>query len=167
MKEYLGCVAGHETIDYRFRGESFEESFEDAWARLSAVFPVAVHGESKYLNLDGVTIYGTSGSYVICKRMICNPNRNDWLKITLDNPWRTTLTVTRDHPFPVVGKARLPAELIVAGDMLSMDDGMSYTVFAPVPIEHNGESYDVETESDFFFVSRVMSNNCRTGLGVR
>lgn len=169
---YMGCAAGIEVITYKLNGEVFNESMEETWNKLSKLYEVKEYGISKYVEPVGMTILDDSSnhSFVECKKFIMNPNKDNWVELVLlDGLNIVKLTVTEDHPFAVAGKGRVFTRDIQKGDMLALADTLQ-----PIPVfsihkiavaDSNldlNHSYDVETASDRFTLSGVISHNCRT-----
>ncbi len=170
---YMGCAAGKETIKYILNGESVSCNFEYAWNNLSKLFTIKKQGISEYIEPEGMTILDDSSdhSFVKCKKLIRNPNKHNWLKINYMTADVNIgeLIVTADHPFPIAGRGRILAKDIKIGDRLADAETL-----IPVRVLSIGSvdednidinldfSYDVETESDRFTLSGIISHNCRT-----
>lgn len=169
---YMGCAAGVEMITYRFNGEEVTISMEEAWDELSEVFEVKKYGMSEYIETKGMTILDDSSKgFVECKKFIRNPDKGNWVRITLidDKFTLIQLVVTEDHPFPVAGKGRTFTKDLVKGDFLALAETLEpvrIMALEKVTEEVVGidldYSYDVETASDRFTLSGIVSNNCRT-----
>lgn len=114
---YMGCVAGEETITYKISNNLFVENFKNAYSRLAALYGEKVYGESCYVDLSAtpVTIYDSiKHSFVQIKKIIKNPNKNNWKEIRFSNG--RSVLATSDHPFYIVGKGRTFAKDLVLGD---------------------------------------------------
>lgn len=172
---YMGCAAGHERITYRLNNEEIEWCFEDIWDELAKTYEVKKYGISEYMEIPDMTILDDSSnhSFVKCKKIIRNPNKNNWKQITVlasgGSTEMITVTVTADHPFPVAGKGRVLTKDIEKGDHLALASNLEPAmVIAISDIDVNNTdmdldySYDVETESDRFTLSKLVSHNCRT-----
>lgn len=98
----MGCVQYSELVTYKFDGNLYVESIGRMFDRLSSFYNTNQYGASNYLNVeDGrVQIYDTMNGFVRCKKVIKNPNANNWLKIKFNNG--RILTCTSDHPLPVL-----------------------------------------------------------------
>ena len=165
---YMGCVRGNETITYKFNDKTYYESFENFWTRISGKLTENEYGISRYFDTDGVvSIYDSSSNgFVNCKKLIKNPNKNNWVRLEFDND--CTLTCTLDHPLPVrpCGKGdtyrRTFVSNIKVGDAVPTENGDFCIVTGIVMVNIDECSYDVETDSDRFDVSGINSHNCRT-----
>lgn len=176
---YMGCVAAKETIAYKINNALYVEHFDAAFIRLSKLCGFNQHGMSQYVDCyNQVTIYDSHvGTFVNVKKFIKNPNRNNWHEVILSNG--TSIYATADHPFYVVGKGRTLCEQLSIGDtfissnidfetsmlegeLIERDAVDVVTINDIKTINYTGESYDVETESDMFDVSGIVSHNCRT-----
>lgn len=172
---YMGCAAGHERITYRLNGEEVEWCFEDIWDDLAKTYPVKKYDISEYMEIPDMEILDDSSnhSFVKCKKIIRNPNKNNWKQITVLTSGASldmiTVTVTADHPFPVAGKGRVLTKDLEQGDYLALASDLSPAQIVTISdIDVNSTnldleySYDVETESDRFTLSKLVSHNCRT-----
>lgn len=170
---YMGCAAGIETITFRLNGEQINCNLEQAWKELSSKFEVKKYGMSEYVEPVGMTILDDSSNhtFVQCKKFIRNPNRNNWNEVSLmgDDFSIIRLTVTEDHPFAVAGKGRVFTKDLQEGDYLALADTLKpIRILKILSIDVNesaldlSHSYDVETASDRFTLSGVISHNCRT-----
>ena len=111
----MGCARGTETIVYRYNDTIYDESFIDAWNRLSNLgFEQIENGRSVYIKLKGVEILDR-GNFVECKGILKNVNINNWMEVAADNG--RSLIVTDDHPLRV-NDARIYVRDIKTGDML-------------------------------------------------
>lgn len=170
---YMGCVQKDEIINYKLNGKQYIEGIGRAYNRVKSKFGESSYGISKYVDTskEDVYVYDSSKhAFVQCKKFIENPNKNNWVRIkTTDG---RSLTATLDHPLPVVDKGRTFVRDIIIGDklysadefvgneMVYSDETLNITEILPVDVDEN--SYDLETESDMFDVSGIMSHNCRT-----
>lgn len=111
----MGCVDGQEIITYKYNGNLYVESFERGWKFLTSKFEVKTRGKSQYCDLKNVTIYDShSGKFVECRKIICNPDKGDWTRVTFNNG--RTLLATSDHPLPVENKGRTFVRDLNIGD---------------------------------------------------
>jgi hypothetical protein len=166
---YMGCVAAKEIIIYAINETLYIEQFDVAFARLASKYGVMQHGLSQYIQLDGsVTVYDSNmHAFVIMKRMVRNPDRNNWKSVVLSDG--TEIYATEDHPFYVVNKGRTMCEDLVIGDkficsdidfnrsqrvqkLMHREHPCTVTVDFISTLNYVGYSYDVETESDMFDV---------------
>ena len=163
----MGCVEGHSVISYKLNSVVYNESFIDAWYRLSKLHKINVQGESEYCELDNVLIYDSSSEkYVTCKKIIRNHNATKWFKIEVNG---NTLVATHDHPLNTEETGRTFVEDIKGGMHIAVvEDGKAVyreiSSIEEVTVD-DVYSYDVETESDRFDVNGFASHNCRTRVG--
>lgn len=166
----MGCVDGGQFIKYKINGqESWYEPFERAWEYMVRDFGSQKYGISEYVDTEkhNITVIDSyTGKFVKVKKFIRNPDQGNWYKLVLATG--RVIHATADHPFHVLKNgANEPARIMVKD--INVDDILfnMYNEKIPVKsIEFIGEmgqySYDVETESDRFDVSGIMSHNCRT-----
>lgn len=100
---YMGCVSGDEVVTYRYDGKIYVESFKRFWEMASDLFEEKQYGTSRYFDTTNlVEIYDSAvNGFVGCKKLIKNPNKYNWVKLTFSNG--KTLVCTEDHPLPVLG----------------------------------------------------------------
>lgn len=98
----MGCVQHDEFVTYKFDNKLYVESIGRMYERLSQFYPILQSGLSNYLNVDDgqVQIFDSVNGFVGCKKVIMNPNMNNWVKVKLSNG--RVLTCTDDHPLPVL-----------------------------------------------------------------
>lgn len=180
---YMGCVAGDEVIVYKVNNDLYIDEFKTAYERVSKVGTVCKNGQSEYVDTQSsnICVYDSiHKDFVKVKKFIKNPNRNNWTEVVFDN--NISILATDDHPFHVIGKGRTFVKDIKNGDKLYLsrvdfvqswqqqtlvykdkEEQMSpSTIIDIFPSNYCGFSYDVETETDLFDVSGVVSHNCRT-----
>lgn len=172
----MGCVDGSQTVIYKYNNQVYAEPFKEFYDRLSKdLQPVQFSENSLYINTENlVHIYDSfNETFVNCKEIIRNLNVKSWVKLTISDT--VTLHCTPDHPLPVLSNMyegvfrRMRADEVGVGDALMLSN---YNQFADIPkyaiitnveyYDDNKDSYDVETESDRFDVSGILSYNCRT-----
>lgn len=162
---YMGCVQGTETVTYTVDGKEYAGEIGKAFDKLSTL-GINIYGVSEYIDLTNhdVKIYDTySAKFVKVKKWIKNPNKNNWKHIVFESGH--TLNATEDHPLPIVNRGRTFVRDIEVGDAgyIVCNDGYTESKIISIEdIEINEPSFDVETESDRFDVSGIMSHNCRT-----
>lgn len=180
---YMGCVAGDEVIVYMINDDLFVDEFKSAYERVSMIGSVCPNGQSEYVDTENVDVRvydSTHMDFVKVKKFIKNPNRNNWTEVVFDN--NISILATEDHPFRLIEKGRTFVKDMKQGDKLflsRLDFVQSWqqqtmifkdaeeqmapsTVIDIFPSDYDGYSYDVETETDLFDVSGVVSHNCRT-----
>lgn len=172
----MGCVDGKEVITWRKDNKIHVTSFEEFWKEMSKnSIPESAtsegYSEGEFIDLNGIEI-DDSGVFVDCLRVIKNPDKSNWMKVTLSNG--RALTATADHPWSIL---RGDKQGVVHTDKLLIGDavrvvpdqqvGASSEDYGYVTkIEFIGFrdecSYDVTTSSEHFTVSGIRSHNCRT-----
>lgn len=184
---YMGSVTGDHEVYYRYNGKEYKHTFKKMYEKLSAHFKIETFGISKYIDVDGdVDIYDTSsGGFVPCRKVMVTPKMTNWVRIKLANG--RIITATDDHPLPVLSKTedktfvRTPVADIEIGDKIAVVgpanvvfdseywDGSDFmtTLNSSEVVEYSAldmkeDGYDVETASDRFDVSGIVSHNCRT-----
>ena len=170
---YMGCVASYEVITYKIDGVVYVEGIGRAYKRIADKLGVDNYGVSEYVNTEGkgISVYDSNAKdFVEVKKFICNPDKKNWKQLKLSNG--RALTATDDHPLPIVGKGRTFVKDMVVGDkvyVLKKFDDVNYVsdvehaeITSIESIDVNDFSYDLETASDRFDVSGVLSHNCRT-----
>lgn len=173
---YMGCASGDSEITFRIFNHEVHTHFSDVWNELTEHFPVKKYGVSEYIEPTGMTILDDSSEhrFVECKKLIRNPNKHNWVWLTLleSDGVVTKLTLTEDHPLMVVGKGRVFTRDIEVGDYLVEGKTLNH---AKIIDKHNltedeennnivslDYSFDVETETDKFTLNGIISHNCRT-----
>ena len=99
----MGCLQKDEVVTYKFKNKLYVESISRMWTRVFIdTKKYETQGESRYINTSGIVeIYDSSkNKFVDCKKIINNPNKNNWVQLKLDNG--RNLTCTLDHPLPVI-----------------------------------------------------------------
>lgn len=172
----MGCVDGKEVITWRKDNKIHVTSFEEFWKEMSKTsIPESAtsegYSEGEFIDLDGIEI-DDNGVFVGCLRVIKNPDKSNWMKVTLSNG--RALTATADHPWSIL---RGDKQGVVHTDKLLIGDAVRVVTDQQVrassedygyvtKIEFIGFrdecSYDVTTSSEHFTVSGIRSHNCRT-----
>ena len=177
----MGCVLGRETVKWRYKhtvGQVFHTSFTQFWNDVLKVSVPQSYGDSEYIvTTNLVEIYDSMhNGFVDCLKIIKRSSHNDWVKLKFGNG--NTLTCTTDHPLPVYNKetetyTRTFVKDIAVGDCIpvaGLNDPMykyvnsaTTSIVSITPMgPSSAPSYDVETSSDMFDVSGIVSHNCRT-----
>lgn len=112
-KASMGCVAGDELITYKYQGNIFVESFRVMWNKFASNFQAKLHGISEYIEVDDLFIRDKDNTYTKVKKIIKNPNQNNWKLVRMDNG--RSLTATADHPLPT-SRGRLFVKDMRVGD---------------------------------------------------
>lgn len=172
---YMGCVDKDSVISYKVNGTLYVESFEKAWNRIKDLYGSAQYGISSYVDTShmDVRIWDShSVSFVRVKKFIKNPNRNNWFELKFTNG--KNLLATADHPLPIKDKGRTFVKDMCVEDVVYFtgiqpgvhnhyhDAAVPVKIVSVEPIVYDGESYDVETDTDRFDVNGILSHNCRT-----
>lgn len=172
----MGCVDGKEVITWRKDSKIHVTSFEEFWKEMSKTsIPESAtsegYSEGEFIDLNGIEI-DDNGVFVDCLRVIKNPDKSNWMKVTLSNG--RALTATADHPWSIL---RGDKQGVVHTDKLLIGDAVRVVTDQQVgassedygyvtKIEfigfRNECSYDVTTSSEHFTVSGIRSHNCRT-----
>jgi hypothetical protein len=95
----MGCVDYNEVIVYRVNGLVQCESIGRLKQHLiDNDYQIEEYGISQYIDIDGGEYEIYDGKeFVGLKKYIINPNRNNWVKLSLENG--REIVVTNDHPF--------------------------------------------------------------------
>lgn len=177
----MGCVLGKETVKWRYKhnvGQIFQTTFVQFWNEVLKVSIPQIYGDSEFIITSNlVEIYDSMhNGFVDCLKIIKRNSHNEWVRIKFGNG--NTLTCTTDHPLPVYDKEsetfiRTFVKDMHVGDCVpvaGLDNPMykyaNAATTSVVSIKPMGPSsapsYDVETSSDMFDVSGIVSHNCRT-----
>lgn len=112
---YMGCVGKAEIVTYKINGELYVESVGRFWKRVAETNDVKTFGLSEYFDVDGVEIYDSSSDgFVKVRRLVKNPDKGDWTRVTFENG--RALYLTEDHALPVEGKGRTLVRDMELGD---------------------------------------------------
>ena len=170
----MGCVDGKETVDYIFNDVEYKESIRDMYKRLKNETKMMYHNESKYLDLSNLEVYVKDSHesinglkilrFVKCRKLIKNKDQNNWMRIQFSNG--QDLYLTEDHPLPIKETGRTYARDIQIGQTGYVVENNICEEATIISIEkigyRNRSSYDLETITDYFDVSQIVSHNCRT-----
>ena len=165
----MGCVDGQEMVTYKYNNETYVESFERMWNRLSKYFKIKEQNtkDNYYIDLKGVLIFDTKEGFVDCKRIIKNSDKGDWVQLKFTK--NKSLLATQDHPLPIINKGRTFVKDLMLGDKIEINNKGSIEEAELISYKNigylNNPSYDVTTSSDHFEVSGIYSHNCRTMMG--
>lgn len=167
----MGCVDGKSVISIFKDGGYLRTSIENIWNQFVDEFGVQSQTEEgfeggEFIDLKNVKI-DDCGKFVDCLRIIKNPDKGDWYKVTLEDGKQ--LICTADHPWSVNvpgGLAVLHTEQLKVGDIITVVNGENVEASEVAVIDFIGErnefSYDVTTSSEHFTVNDIRSHNCRT-----
>lgn len=120
----MGCVDGKEVVTYCINDEAYTEPIEVMWNRLSRLgTPQSATLEGfesgHFIDLENVKIMDRTG-FVDCLRIIKNPDKHDWMRVTLSNG--RVLTCTSDHPWSVNDKGVVFTNDLCLGDKIEIVD---------------------------------------------
>lgn len=112
---YMGCELGSEVKTYRIGGELYVESAERFWKRAAQKWQVKTFGVSEYLDVENVEVYDSSSNgFVKVSRLVKNPDKGDWTRVTFSSG--RILYLTEDHALPIEGKGRTLVRDMQLGD---------------------------------------------------
>ena len=175
----MGCFAGDHTVRARMGGDGDYETLtgEKLWK-----WAASQYGARKQPNGVGEYVDVTSGDLDVADshtgveqgarvlRLVKNYS-NVWVRVKVvpetesnTSERKIILTLTDDHPLPVQGKGRLYAGSLVPGDRLTSASGETLRVTSVTGCAHDGPSYDLTTDTDYFDLNGVVSHNCRSFL---
>ena len=175
----MGCFAGGHTVRVRFGGDGDYESWtgEKLWEWAASQYGAQKqpNGVDEYVDVPSGDLdvadshTGTEqGARVL--RLVKNYG-NVWVRVKVVpetepnmSEHKVVLTLTDDHPLPVQGKGRLYAGSLVPGDCLTSASGETLRVTSVTGCAHDGPSYDLTTDTDYFDLNGVVSHNCRSFL---
>lgn len=175
----MGCFAGDHTVRVRMDGDGDYESWtgEKLWEWAAGQYGARKqsNGVDEYVDVPSgdLTVAdshtGTErGARVL--RLVKNYS-NVWVRVKVVpetesnmSERKIVLTLTDDHPLPVQGKGRLYAGSLVPGDRLTSASGETLRVTSVTGCAHDGPSYDLTTDTDYFDLEGVVSHNCRSFL---
>lgn len=168
----MGCVDGKEVVTYKYNNNTYTESFERMWNRLSKYFEV--NKQPNFIDFvmktPGVKIYDQKEGFVDNYGIIKN-HSSEWLRITFSHG--RTILCTPDHPFETNDGHIILARYLSETDLIEIDKSSSTSTKKQnstchiAKVEHihkDGFSYDVTTASEHFTVSGIYSHNCRSFL---
>ena len=176
----MGCFAGDHAVRVRFGGgdggyESWTGEKLWEWAADKYGAQKQPNGVDEYVDVPSGDLdvadshTGTErGARVL--RLVKNYS-NVWVRVKVVpetesnmSERKIVLTLTDDHPLPVQGKGRLYAGSLVPGDCLTSASGETLRVTSVTGCAHDGPSYDLTTDTDYFDLNGVVSHNCRSFL---
>ena len=174
----MGCFAGGHTVRVRFGGGGYatwtgEKLWE--WAASQYGAQKQPNGVDEYVDVPsgGLDVADShtgaeQGARVL--RLVKNYS-NVWVRVKVVpeaesnmSERKIVLTLTDDHPLPVQGKGRLYAGSLMPGDCLTSASGETLRVTSVTGCAHDGPSYDLTTDTDYFDLNGVVSHNCRSFL---
>lgn len=175
----MGCFAGDHTVRVRMGSDGDYETLtgEKLWE-----WAVSQYGAHKQPNGVDEYVDVPSGDLDVADshtgveqdarvlRLVKNYS-NVWVRVKVVpetesnmSGRKIVLTLTDDHPLPVQGKGRLYAGSLMPGDRLTSASGETLRVTSVAGCAHDGPSYDLTTDTDYFDLNGVVSHNCRSFL---
>ena len=168
----MGCVDGKSKVTV-LAGENMflYSNIESVWNHFAENSEVHSQTEEgfeggEFIDLKNVQIFD-NGKFVDCLRIIKNPDKGNWYKVTLDDGKQ--LICTSDHPWSVNTENGLvvkATETLKIGDVITVINNNTPATSEVGMIEfiglRNEFSYDVTTASEHFTVNDIRSHNCRT-----
>lgn len=175
----MGCFAGDHTVRARMGGDGGYETLtgEKLWEWAASQYGARKqpNGVDEYVDvpsgdLDVADSHTGVEQGARVLRLVKNYS-NVWVRVKVVpetesnmSERKIVLTLTDDHPLPVQGKGRLYAGSLVPGDRLTSASGETLRVTSVTGCAHDGPSYDLTTDTDYFDLNGVVSHNCRSFL---
>ena len=175
----MGCFAGDHTVRARMGGDGGYTAWtgEKLWEWAASQYGAQKqpNGVDEYVDVPsgGLDVADShtgaeQGARVL--RLVKNYS-NVWVRVKVVpetesnmSERKIILTLTDDHPLPVQGKGRLYAGSLMPGDRLTSASGETLRVTSVTGCAHDGPSYDLTTDTDYFDLNGVVSHNCRSFL---
>lgn len=156
----MGCFFRDETITIKYKNKLYENIKGcDAFNFLKDEFGLSVdNGKSEYVKLSGVEILDDNG-FTECKGILKNHKVNNWVKVKTPV---NELILTDDHPLSVNGKRTFVKDINLDLENTIVYNNKNVRIISIEKLDLIDDSFDVETESDKFILSNVVSHNCRT-----
>lgn len=175
----MGCFAGDHTVRARMGGDGGYATWtgEKLWEWAASQYGAQKqpNGVDEYVDvpsgdLDVADSHTGAEQGARVLRLVKNYS-NVWVRVKVVpetesnmSERKIVLTLTDDHPLPVQGKGRLYAGSLVPGDRLTSASGETLRVTSVTGCAHDGPSYDLTTDTDYFDLNGVVSHNCRSFL---
>ena len=175
----MGCFAGDHTVRVRMGGDGGYATWtgEKLWEWAASEYGAQKqpNGVDEYVDvpsgdLDVADSHTGAEQGARVLRLVKNYS-NVWVRVKVVpetesnmSERKIVLTLTDDHPLPVQGKGRLYAGSLVPGDRLTSASGETLRVTSVTGCAHDGPSYDLTTDTDYFDLNGVVSHNCRSFL---
>ena len=175
----MGCFAGDHTVRARMGGDGGYATWtgEKLWEWAASQYGAQKqpNGVDEYVDvpsgdLDVADSHTGAEQDARVLRLVKNYS-NVWVRVKVVpetesnmSERKIVLTLTDDHPLPVQGKGRLYAGSLVPGDRLTSASGETLRVTSVTGCAHDGPSYDLTTDTDYFDLEGVVSHNCRSFL---
>ena len=175
----MGCFAGDHTVRVHMGGDGGYATWtgEKLWEWAASQYGAQKqpNGVDEYVDvpsgdLDVADSHTGAERDARVLRLVKNYS-NVWVRVKVVpetesnmSERKVVLTLTDDHPLPVQGKGRLYAGSLVPGDCLTSASGETLRVTSVTGCAHDGPSYDLTTDTDYFDLNGVVSHNCRSFL---
>lgn len=175
----MGCFAGDHTVRARMGGDGVYATWtgEKLWEWAASQYGARKQPNSvdEYVDvpsgdLDVADSHTGAEQGARVLRLVKNYS-NVWVRVKVVpetesnmSEHKIVLTLTDDHPLPVQGKGRLYAGSLMPGDRLTSASGETLRVTSVTGCAHDGPSYDLTTDTDYFDLNGVVSHNCRSFL---
>lgn len=175
----MGCFAGDHTVRARMGGDGGYATWtgEKLWEWAASQYGAQKqpNGVDEYVDvpsgdLDVADSHTGAERDARVLRLVKNYS-NVWVRVKVVpetesnmSERKIVLTLTDDHPLPVQGKGRLYAGSLMPGDRLTSASGETLRVTSVTGCAHDGPSYDLTTDTDYFDLNGVVSHNCRSFL---
>ena len=175
----MGCFAGDHTVRARMGGDGGYATWtgEKLWEWAASQYGAQKqpNGVDEYVDvpsgdLDVADSHTGAEQDARVLRLVKNYS-NVWVRVKVVpetesnmSERKIVLTLTDDHPLPVQGKGRLYAGSLIPGDRLTSATGETLRVTSVTGCAHDGPSYDLTTDTDYFDLNGVVSHNCRSFL---
>lgn len=175
----MGCFAGDHTVRARMGGDGGYATWtgEKLWEWAASQYGAQKqpNGVDEYVDvpsgdLDVADSHTGAEQGARVLRLVKNYS-NVWVRVKVVpetesnmSERKVVLTLTDDHPLPVQGKGRLYAGSLMPGDRLTSASGETLRVTSVTGCAHDGPSYDLTTDTDYFDLNGVVSHNCRSFL---
>ena len=175
----MGCFAGDHTVRVRMGGDGGYATWtgEKLWEWAASQYGAQKqpNGVDEYVDvpsgdLDVADSHTGAEQGARVLRLVKNYS-NVWVRVKVVpetesnmSERKIVLTLTDDHPLPVQGKGRLYAGSLMPGDRLTSASGETLRVTSVTGCAHDGPSYDLTTDTDYFDLNGVVSHNCRSFL---
>lgn len=175
----MGCFAGDHTVRVRMGGDGGYATWtgEKLWEWAASQYGAQKqpNGVDEYVDIPAGAVQ-VADSHTGAERdarvlRLVKNYSNVWVRVKVVpetesnmSERKIVLTLTDDHPLPVQGKGRLYAGSLMPGDRLTSASGETLRVTSVTGCAHDGPSYDLTTDTDYFDLNGVVSHNCRSFL---
>ena len=171
---YMGCVVAKETITVNIEDITYSNTPISKMYKIIREYITFKTGQKStecshgYINTSDFDIKILSkNTFVKLHGILRNKDTvsNPLIEVFYtDNKTKDpkSIIVTTDHPL-VSQKGRTPAENLEIGDTLyNSINNDEYEITNIIHLDYKEDTYDVETDTDLFDLSGILSHNCRT-----